>query len=272
MTSFRTMRVTGQYNKKPLHILIDSGSTHNFLDIQRAKTIGCKIEALEPLMVTMANGNKLQISAVVGNFSWTIQHTTFTSDMMLIPLGCCDVVLGIEWLVTLGDITWNFGKLTMNFKVQGRRHVLRGSPYNGVKTIKHHQLEKVLTEGAHLSMLHLCTKERRLFQSLTTHAEQLPIPLQIDQILKQFAEVFADPSQLPPMRVKHNHQIPLLQGTDPVNKRPYRYAKHQKDIIDTLVQDMLTSGIIQNSSSPYASPMVLVGKKDGCWRLCVGLE
>ena len=29
-TSFRTIRVTGYYKKKPLHILIDSGSTHNF--------------------------------------------------------------------------------------------------------------------------------------------------------------------------------------------------------------------------------------------------
>lgn len=32
---------------------------------------------------------------------------------------------------------------------------------------------------------------------------------------------------------------------------------------------MLTSGTIQTSSSPYASPMVLVKKKDGTWKLCV---
>ncbi|XP_019439042.1 PREDICTED: uncharacterized protein LOC109344741 [Lupinus angustifolius] len=32
---------------------------------------------------------------------------------------------------------------------------------------------------------------------------------------------------------------------------------------------MLHSGIIHNSSSPYASPVVLMGKKDGSWRLCV---
>jgi len=33
------------------------------------------------------NGKKL---------SWTIQHTTFTVDMLFLPLGCCDLVLGIE--------------------------------------------------------------------------------------------------------------------------------------------------------------------------------
>lgn len=32
---------------------------------------------------------------------------------------------------------------------------------------------------------------------------------------------------------------------------------------------MLAQGIIQGSSSPYASPTVLVKKKDGTWRLCV---
>ncbi|WVZ08837.1 hypothetical protein V8G54_022183 [Vigna mungo] len=35
------------------------------------------------------------------------------------------MVLGIEWLVTLGDTTWNFDKLTMQFSVQGKRMVLR---------------------------------------------------------------------------------------------------------------------------------------------------
>lgn len=72
---------------------------------------------------------------------------------MLIPLGCCDLVLGIEWLVTLGDITWNFDKLSMEFKVQGRRHVLRGASSNAVKTIRRQQMSQTLANGVHLSML-----------------------------------------------------------------------------------------------------------------------
>ena len=47
------------------------------------------------------------------------------------------------------------------------------------------------------------------------------------------------------------------------------YAKQQKNAIDKLVQEYLATGIIQNSSSPFARPIVLVGKKDGSWRLCV---
>ena len=43
---FQTMRVTRLYGKTPLLILIDSGSTHNILDISIAKKLGCKMEAI----------------------------------------------------------------------------------------------------------------------------------------------------------------------------------------------------------------------------------
>ena len=85
-----------------------------------AQKYGCIIKTIVPLNVVVANGSKIKISSVVKKFSWTIQHTTFTADMLLLPLGYCDLVLGIEWLITLGDILWNFDKLTMEFNVQGR--------------------------------------------------------------------------------------------------------------------------------------------------------
>jgi hypothetical protein len=39
----------------------------------------------------------------------------FVSNFYVIPLAGCDMVLGIQWLVTLGSITWNFKDLTMEF-------------------------------------------------------------------------------------------------------------------------------------------------------------
>ena len=65
----------------------------------------------------------IRCGLTVRGFRWTIQQTKFTSNMLLIPLGCCDLVLGVEWLVSLGDIVWDFNKLQMEFFVKGRRHV-----------------------------------------------------------------------------------------------------------------------------------------------------
>lgn len=91
----------------------------------------------------------------------------------------------------------------------------------------------------------------------------------INQVLQSFRDVFAEPVDLPPFRKHHDHKIQLMKGSNPVNQRPYRYAIHQKNEIDKIVEEMLQSGTIQMSSSPYGSPVVLVKKKDGTWRLCV---
>ena len=51
--------------------------------------------------------------------------------------------------------------------------------------------------------------------------------------------------------------------------KPYRYTPFQKDEIEKQVTHLLQSGMIQQSSSPFASPALLVKKKTGDWRLCV---
>jgi len=118
-------------------------------------------------------------------------------------------------------------------------------------------------------MMQIGGEEGTLMQSLTIHVNHPTVPMEVEKLLEEFKDVFQEPQQLPPFRPKHDHQIPLIQGVDPVNKRPYRYVKNQKDIIDRLIQEYLKAGIIQDNSSPYVSPVVLVGKKDGSWRLCV---
>uniref|UniRef100_A0A151UFB4 Uncharacterized protein n=1 Tax=Cajanus cajan TaxID=3821 RepID=A0A151UFB4_CAJCA len=133
IANFQTMCVTGYHKKKPLHVLNDSDSTHNFLDIEVVKRLGCRIDAFDSLVVV--DGTKINVSVVVKRFQWTIQQTKFTYDMLLIPLGCCDLVLGVEWLVSLGDIVWNFNKLQMECYVPGKRHVLRGAS-SGLKIVK----------------------------------------------------------------------------------------------------------------------------------------
>jgi len=151
---FQTIRFTGFYGKKPLHILIYSGSTHNFLDVNVARRLGCKLDAIRSQAVTVANGNQLQCQFRCRKLEWRLQRVTFSSDMLLIPLGSCDMVLGVQWLSTLGTVKWNFKELKMEFVCKGRTHVLRGIR-KGISLVDGGNLPKVMHNSVQLCLLQL---------------------------------------------------------------------------------------------------------------------
>lgn len=70
-------------------------------------------------------------------------------------------------------------------------------------------------------------------------------------------DVFAEPKGLPPNK-PFDHTIP---NVIPVNYRPYRYSPLHKDEIERQVKELLVAGLITSSTSPYASPVLLVQKK-----------
>lgn len=76
-------------------------------------------------------------------------------------------------------------------------------------------------------------------------------------MIDQFADVFAQPTSLPPKRYC-DHHIPLVPGAQPVHFRPYRYTYFQKMELEKIIEEMLQSSIIRPSSSPFASPALLV--------------
>jgi hypothetical protein len=103
-----------------------------------------------------------------------------------------------------------------------------------------------------------------LCQSSTS--EQLPPEFQ--KLLTEFDHLFQPPTDLPP-QWDCDHSIPLIAGAQPVFIQPYHYAPLLKTKIERQVAEMLDQGIIQKSSSPFSSPVLLVKKKDNSWRFCV---
>ncbi|WP_219823723.1 hypothetical protein, partial [Enterobacter cloacae complex sp. 2DZ2F20B] len=54
-----------------------------------------------------------------------------------------------------------------------------------------------------------------------------------------------------------------LQDDNPVVYRPYRLSHNERQVVRDIVKDLLENEIIQESDSPYSSPIVLVKKKNG---------
>lgn len=98
-----------------------------------------------------------------------------------------------------------------------------------------------------------------------------PIPPSQPEILhirELYQESFVEPVALPPQR-SIDHGIPLVPGAGPVNVRPYRCPHIKKQENKAQVSETLKMGIIRPSCSPFSSPVILVQKKEGTWRLCV---
>nr|AAL82656.1 retrotransposon protein, putative, unclassified [Oryza sativa Japonica Group]AAM18147.1 Putative gag-pol polyprotein [Oryza sativa Japonica Group] len=90
----------------------------------------------------------------------------------------------------------------------------------------------------------------------------------LDSLLEEFADVFTEPTGLPPARDR-SHRIQLLPGTAPVAVRPYRYPVRHKDELERQCRVMEENGLIHRSTSAFSSPVLLVKKADGSWRFCV---
>lgn len=48
--------------------------------------------------------------------------------------------------------------------------------------------------------------------------------------------------------------------------RPYRITPALKTELECQIEEMLASGIIRLSNSPFSSPLLMVKKKDDTWR------
>nr|GEW71863.1 reverse transcriptase [Tanacetum cinerariifolium] len=86
-----------------------------------AKRLGCAIWPTCPLTVNVTGEKQLLSVSECKGFTWKLKGETFVTDVMLLPLGGCDMVLGIQWLSTLGDIKSNFKDLRMEFVYNNKK-------------------------------------------------------------------------------------------------------------------------------------------------------
>lgn len=102
--SLGIMRVFGRINHRELVILIDTGSTHNFLDTSIWMMLKLPLSTKDSFEVKIANGTMVQTKGDSHSVKLKLQGQKFIMDLNVLSLGGCDVVLGTQWLFTLGLI------------------------------------------------------------------------------------------------------------------------------------------------------------------------
>ncbi|KAI5432768.1 hypothetical protein KIW84_020175 [Lathyrus oleraceus] len=154
-TSNKSFKIWVNVKNRDLLTLIDSGATSNFIDSRLVKELGMNV----------------------------VETPTYVIEV--------DMVLGMDWLASLGNNEANFGELCF----------------------------EVGTEGPGVGFY---------LQTLKTDTGELPQELtERGDVLNGFEEVFNLPAGLPPIR-EHDHAIRLKDDEAIPNLKPYRYPFFQK--------------------------------------------
>lgn len=82
--------------RRKVSILIDSGSTHNFIDETLIQELKCKVEFTNHVIVIMASGDKLSSTAIYNPLTWTIQGMECQFQLRVLRLGGSDMVLRVD--------------------------------------------------------------------------------------------------------------------------------------------------------------------------------
>ncbi|KAG9450237.1 hypothetical protein H6P81_010202 [Aristolochia fimbriata] len=171
-----------------------------------------------------------------------VQGTTVEVDLHLLPIEGGHRTFGIRGSNNSDQVNWDFSRSTFSFANNS--------------TIVTWQM----------GLEHTASKTGEIKSYSAMH--DVAAFFYVVQDFRADRTTTAVPAGLPPAR-SHDHQITLLPNTPTVNVRPYRYPHAHKTEIETVVREMLQSGIIQPSTNVFSSPVLLVKKKDGSWCFCV---
>jgi len=244
----KTLRLQGTLQGHLVLILVDSGSSHTFVSQQLATSSLSGVQPLQTnVQVKVAHGDILLCDNFIPQALWSVDGYQFSTDMRVLPLRHFDVILGMDWLEAHSPMKVHWKSKWLSVPSQNSTAILQG----------------IIPQVPEEVIIHLC--------SLLAAGTSLSVSFihEVEAIIQEFSHVFEPLSSLPPKR-SCDHAIPLVPGAKAVSIRPYRYPPALKDEFERQVADMLAKEIIQPSQRSFSSPILLVKKKSGTWRFCIG--
>ncbi|KAH9703698.1 hypothetical protein KPL70_011188 [Citrus sinensis] len=192
-----SLRLIGKVGNHCFQVLINSGSTHNFIKHVLAERLGLPIQPTTHFRVYIGNGDFLVCQLYCPQVALTMQDYAFTLDLFVLPIEGSDVILGIQWLQRLERVSHDYAAMTMNFYWDGKLVSLCGDVTNSPSLITFNQFQ---------ALMHSTTVPN-LFELQYIHSQQdggsedleLPVslPTLISHLLYKFHNLFRPPTGLP---------------------------------------------------------------------------
>jgi hypothetical protein len=128
ISATETMRLQVRLLDTVMEALVDSGSTHSFISWETASRLHLQPDYRPGIQVTIANGDRVASTYICRGIHIFINNEEFVLDFFVIPLAGYEMVLGVQWLRTLGPILWDFGRAQMSCWRDNHRVVWQGVP------------------------------------------------------------------------------------------------------------------------------------------------
>ncbi|KAK1685186.1 hypothetical protein QYE76_046034 [Lolium multiflorum] len=221
----------------PGRVLFDTGATTSFLAREFVEQFGLRCSKLETPITVLSAGGTILVTHVKEAQVITICDCVYFADLFIIPMKDISVILGMDWLTENGAVI-NCGDKTVSLRNSiGGQIVFQGDKYT--------QLEI----GLELNSL----KEVKI--------EDIPV-------VNEFQDVF--PKELPGMPPDREIEftIDLIPGTTPIAQPPYKMGPKELVELKAQIDDLEQKGFIQESVSPWGTPVIFVDKRDGGRRMC----
>lgn len=125
----KTMKLIGAIGDYELIVMVDPCATHNFISIEAVQSLGIPIEKSGGFGVSLGNGDAVRGEGICKGVCLKLEGgIEVISDFLPLGLGCLDVILGVQWLETLGVVMTDWKKQVMMYEFQGEPVMLKGDP------------------------------------------------------------------------------------------------------------------------------------------------
>ncbi|VFQ72087.1 unnamed protein product [Cuscuta campestris] len=219
----RSLRMAGMIKEGVVQVLLDGGSTNNFIHPAVAERLALPLQPVNPFRVYVGNGDSLRCIYSCPQTPLLLQGHCFEVDLYHLAIHGPDVVLGVQWLQTFGKVAHDYSQMTMEFTWKGGTVLLRGDQLHP-RPVTYGQFCTLVaaSEAQDVYELFLADSEPPATHPASTAPFVIPadVPTPIRAVLEAQAAVFGLPQGLPPSRC-WDHRLHLVSGTKPINVRSY---------------------------------------------------